>query len=105
MIPYGFAVGDADTLEIQFIDSNTGEGVAGVMVDIYPEFIDWGDDCWNNECFISVETDSSGSAIIRDFPLGFGWIEASKIGYNNLFTQYTRYSQEQNKYGYSILGN
>lgn len=89
MIPYGFAVGDADTLEIQFIDSNTGEGVAGVMVDIYPEFIDWGDDCWNNECFISVETDSSGSAIIRDFPLGFGWIEASKIGYYNLFTQYT----------------
>ena len=89
MNPYGFTLGDTDTLEIQFIDSNTGEGVAGVMVDIYPEFIDWGDDCWNNECFFSVETDSSGFVSIRDFPLGFGWIEASKIGYNNLFTQYT----------------
>ena len=89
MNPYGFTLGDTDTLEIQFIDSNTGEGIAGVMVDIYPEFIDWGDDCWNGECFISVETDSLGFASIRDFPLGFGWIEASKAGYYNLFTQYT----------------
>ena len=59
MQPYGFTVGDTDTLEIQFTDSNTGEGIPNVTVDIYTEFIDWGDDCWNNECFISVETDSS----------------------------------------------
>ena len=95
MQPYGFTVGDTDTLEIQFTDSNTGEGIPNVTVDIYTEFIDWGDDCWNNECFISVETDSSGLAIIRDFPLGFGWIEASKTGYEDLFIDYVFDGTEQ----------
>ena len=41
MQPYGFTVGDTDTLEIQFTDSNTGEGIPNVTVDIYTEFIDW----------------------------------------------------------------
>ena len=95
MEPNGFTVGDTDTLEIQFTDSNTGEGIPNVMVDIYTEFIDWGDDCWNNECFISVETDSSGLAIIRDFPLSYGWIEASKTGYENLFIDYVFDGTEQ----------
>ena len=41
MEPYGFTVGDTDTLEIKFTDSYTGEGIPNVTVDIYTEFIDW----------------------------------------------------------------
>tara|TARA_B110000967_G_C18877973_1_gene559479 strand:- start:110 stop:2416 length:2307 start_codon:yes stop_codon:yes gene_type:complete len=95
MQPYGFNSGDTDTLEIQFIDLNTGESIPYVNVDISVFNLNWDDDCWDDDCFGSISTDENGYAIIEDFPLGFGWIEASKGGYQSLGSQYLFDGSEQ----------
>ena len=88
MQPLGFNSGETDTLELQFIDVNTGETIPNVNVDISVFNLDWDDDCWDDDCFGSLITDENGYAVIEDFPLGLGWIEASKGGYLTLGSQY-----------------
>lgn len=95
MQPLGFNSGDTDTLELQFIDLNTGEPIPYVDVDISVFNLNWDDDCWDDDCFGSIITDENGYAIIEDFPLGFGWIEASKDGYLTLGSQYLFDGSEQ----------
>ena len=89
MQPYGFDSGDTDTLELQFIDVNTGESVPNVSVNLSIFNFGWDEDCWNVNCFESVVTDENGYVAIEAFPLGgFGWIEASKGGYYTLTEQF-----------------
>ena len=88
MQPLGFNSGETDTLELQFIDVNTGETIPYVNVDISVFNLNWDDECWDDDCFGSLITDENGYAIIEDFPLGLGWIEASKGGYLTLGSQY-----------------
>ena len=95
MQPLGFNSGDTDTLELQFIDVSTGETIPYVNVDISVFNLDWDDDCWDDDCFGSIITDENGYAIIEDFPLGLGWIEASKGGYQSLGSQYLFDGSEQ----------
>ena len=95
MQPFGFNSDGTDTLEIQFIDLNTGEPVPYVNVDISVFNINWDDDCWDDDCFGSITTDESGYAVIQDFPLGLGWLEASKGGYLTLGSQYLFDGSEQ----------
>ena len=95
MQPLGFNSGDTDTLELQFIDVDTGEPIPYVDVDISVFNSSLDEDCWDEDCFGSIITDENGYATIENFPLGFGWIEASKGGYYTLTEQYLFDGSEQ----------
>ena len=95
MQPLGFNSDGTDTLEIQFIDQNTGEPIPYVNVDISVFNVNWDNDCWDDDCFGSIITDENGYAVIQDFPLGLGWLEASKSGYLTLGSQYLFDGSEQ----------
>lgn len=101
----GFNSGDTDTLELQFIDVNTGETIPYVNVDISVFNSSWDEDCWDEDCFGSIITDENGYAIIEDFPLGFGWIEASKGGYYTLTEQYWFDGSEQLNFSMEVFEN
>ena len=79
MEPTGFTGGETDTLVMQFIDSNTGQGIEGVNISLYAP----------NNTLSTTTTNESGYATVENFPLGLGWMEAYATGYNAIITQFT----------------
>ena len=85
MEPTGFTGGETDTLVMQFIDSNTGQGIEGVNISLYAP----------NNTLSTTTTNESGYATVENFPLGFGWMEAYATGYNAIITQFTFSGMEE----------
>ena len=85
MEPTGFTGGETDTLVMQFIDSNTGQGIEGVNISLYAP----------NNTLSTTTTNESGYATVENFPLGLGWMEAYATGYNAIITQFTFSGMEE----------
>ena len=97
MEPTGFTDGETDTLVMQFIDSNTGQGIEGVDISLYTPSM--------NLDGIYATTNELGYAIIENFPLGFGWMEAYASGYNAIITQFTFSGTEELSFSMDSYGD
>ena len=104
MEPTGFTDGDTDTLVMQFIDSNTGQGIEGVDISLYTPSMNV-DGCSNGPCTIYATTNELGYAVIENFPLGFGWMEAYASGYNAIITQFTFSGTEELSFSMDSYGD
>ena len=97
MEPTGFTDGETDTLVMQFIDSNTGQGIEGVDISLYTPSM--------NLDGIYATTNELGYVIIENFPLGFGWMEAYASGYNAIITQFTFSGTEELSFSMDSYGD
>ena len=97
MEPTGFTDGETDTLVMQFIDSNTGQGIEGVDISLYTPNM--------NLDGIYATTNELGYATIENFPLGFGWMEAYASGYNAIITQFTFSGTEELSFSMDSYGD
>ena len=97
MEPTGFTDGETDTLVMQFIDSNTGQGIEGVDISLYTPSM--------NLDGIYATTNELGYATIENFPLGFGWMEAYASGYNAIITQFTFSGTEELSFSMDSYGD
>ena len=77
---------ETDTLNIYFVDSDTGDPIPNVN-----GFVN-GSDTWIPFQFVA---DENGSVVINNFPYGFGEIYAHSNGYHEIFMSFNFPDQDQ----------
>ena len=86
MEPYGDFEGETDTLVIQVVDSNTGQGIAGAEGTIWS--FSGNNNLMGEEVVFPFVTNEDGYVSIDNFPIGYGFAEIITQGYLPGFLQF-----------------
>ena len=86
MEPYGDFEGETDTLVVQVVDSNTGQGIAGAEGTIWS--FSGNNNLMGEEVVFPFVTNEDGYVSIDNFPIGYGFAEIITQGYLPGFLQF-----------------